>query len=136
MEKYGIRDYRGGGRASPRETAARVAAGAVAKLLLKNFNINIVAFTKQVGNIMLNKSYLEFDLSTSLKNEIRCPDDELAKKMIELIRQVKKEGNSIGGAVQCIIQGCPAGLGEPVFNKYDADLAAAMMSINASGVLK
>lgn len=132
QEKYGIRDYRGGGRASARETAARVAAGAIAKLLLRKFNINIIAFTKQVGDIRINKNYLDLDLSVTLKNKIKCPDPELTAKMIELIKQVKKEGNSIGGVVQCIIQGCPAGLGEPVFNKFDSDLAAAMLSINAA----
>lgn len=130
--KYGIRDHRGGGRSSARETAARVAAGAIARLLLAKNNISIYAYTDQIGNIKLDKPYSELDLESTYQNDVHCPDSETAAKMHSLIEQVHQEGDSIGGVVFCVIKNCPSGLGEPVFDKLEADLAKAMLSINAS----
>lgn len=130
-KKYGIRDYRGGGRSSARETIARVIAGAIAKQILEKEGIIIRAFVNQVGNIKLTKHYSEIDLSNSENNIVRCPDDETASKMIEAIENVKKEGDTLGGVIQCVIKNTPIGLGEPVFDKLHAVLAHAMMSINA-----
>ncbi len=130
-KKYGIRDHRGGGRSSARETAARVAAGAIAKLILQKKNIQINAFVKQIGNIVLAKKYDEIDFSAIEKNIVRCPDETVAAQMISLIATTKENGDSIGGVVQCVVQNCPIGLGEPVFDKLQADLAKAMLSINA-----
>ncbi len=130
-EKYGLRDYRGGGRSSARETAARVAAGAIAKLFLREQGIQIQAFVSQVGAIKLEKNYQELDLAETERNIVRCPDPEKAGAMIELIKKIRKEGDTIGGVVQCIVAGCPTGLGEPVFDKLHADLAKAILSINA-----
>ncbi len=129
--KYGIRDYRGGGRSSARETAARVAAGAIAKLLLKQEGITVNAYVSQVGELALNKPYQALDFSKTEDNPVRCPDPEVAEEMIKLIKQIRKEGDTIGGVVNCVIQGCPPGLGEPVFDKLHADLAKAMLNINA-----
>lgn len=129
--KYGHRDYRGGGRASARETAARVAAGAVAKLILKSENVNIRAYVSQVGTIKTETPYQNLDLSKIENNEVRCPDEPVAQQMIAHIKAVKKAGDTVGGAVTCVIRNCPAGLGEPVFDKLQADLAKAMLSINA-----
>lgn len=126
-EKYGIRDYRGGGRSSGRETVARVMAGAVAKQVLAPTNINFIAYTKQVGDIVAEN----FDFSQIEKNAIRCPDVQAAEKMIKLIEQCKNENDSIGGIVELVIQNVPAGLGEPVFDKLNAELAKALMSIGA-----
>jgi len=131
QEKYGRRDYRGGGRSSARETAARVAAGAVAKLFLQSLGISVQAFVSQVGALRLSKNYKELDLASAEDNIVRCPDQELAEQMIDFIKQVRKEGDTIGGVVQCVVKGCPTGLGEPVFDKLHADLAKAIMSINA-----
>lgn len=130
-EKYGIRDYRGGGRSSARETAARVAAGAIAKLYLDIKDIHISAYVSQVGDLKLEKSYLDLDLSKTEDNIVRCPDQDAAEKMITLIDNTRKERDTIGGVVTCVIQGVPSGLGEPVFDKLHAELAKAMMSINA-----
>ncbi len=130
--KFGHRDYRGGGRSSARETAARVAAGALAKLLLRTQGIDIQAFVCQVGPLELKKSYTELDLSLTESNDVRCPDQGLAKEMIALIKQIRKEGDTIGGAVMGVIRGCPPGLGEPVFDKLHAELGKAMLSINAA----
>jgi chorismate synthase len=130
-EKYGIRDYRGGGRSSARETAARVAAGAIAKLLLKQIDVEINAYVSQAGNIKLNKSYLELDLTRTENNIVRCPDDEIANEMIALIDQTRKNQDTIGGVVSCVIKGTPVGLGEPVFDRLHAELGKAMLSINA-----
>lgn len=129
--KYGIRDYRGGGRSSARETAARVAAGAVAKLLLRHYSVSIEAYVSQVGKLSTTKSYGELDLTQTESTAVRCPDLEVAPKMIEYIKSVRKDGDTIGGIVNAVIKGCPAGLGEPVFDKLHADLAKAMLSINA-----
>ncbi len=129
--KYGRRDYRGGGRSSARETAARVAAAAVAKQLLLREGVRVSAYVSQVGPVVLNTSYHELDLSQAERNPVRCPHAETAAEMERLIRQVRKEGDTIGGVVSGLVQGCPPGLGEPVFDKLQADLAKAVMSINA-----
>ena len=131
QKKYGNRDYRGGGRSSARETAARVAAGAIAKLFLQKAGITIKAYVSQVGNIELKKSYQELDFSKTEDTPVRCPDLEVAEEMISLIKQTRKEGDTIGGVVSAIIEGSPIGLGEPVFDKLHAELAKAMLSINA-----
>ncbi len=130
-EKYGIRDYRGGGRSSARETAARVAAGAIAKLMLKEFGITFHAFVSQVGDLKLNKHYTELDLSQTETNDVRCPDAEVAQQMFDYIDQVRKDQDTVGGVVTGVIQGVPAGLGEPVFDRLHAVLGQAMLSINA-----
>ena len=130
--KYGIRDYRGGGRSSARETIARVVGGALAKTALRQLGMSITAFTSQVGPIRLEKDYRECDFSLIDTNPVRCPDPALAKEMEEYIFHVKEEGDTIGGVVTCVIQGCPIGLGEPVFGKLQSALAAGMLSINAA----
>ena len=130
-QKYGVRDYRGGGRSSARETAARVAAGAIAKLYLNAKDIHVNAYVSQVGNLKLEKSYQQLDLNKTEDNIVRCPDSHMADKMIALIDTTRKERDTIGGVVTCVIRGVPPGLGEPVFDKLHADLAKAMMGINA-----
>jgi len=132
LQKYGIRDHRGGGRASARETAARVAAGALAKLILLKHNIHITAFVSQIGNIALNKNYKPCDSSAIESDVLRCPDKKVSIQMEQLLRQLHGEGDSTGGVVSCFIKGCPAGLGEPVFDKLHAELAKAMLSIPAA----
>lgn len=131
QQKYGIRDYRGGGRSSARETITRVVAGAIAKLYLKKLNIAFTAYTSQVGGIMLDKDYTEYDFSLIESTPVRCPDPEKAWQMIDLIREVRAKGDTIGGVVSCVIKGVPVGLGEPVYGKLHAALGAAMLSINA-----
>lgn len=128
-KKYGLRDYRGGGRSSARETAARVVAGAIAKQILKD--VSISAYTSSVGDIYLEKPYQDLDLSATESNDVRCPDAEVAQQMINKIKAIRKEGDTIGGTVTCVIQNVPVGLGEPVFNKLHAELGKAMLSINA-----
>ena len=128
-KKYGLRDYRGGGRSSARETASRVVAGAVAKQLLPNIKIN--AFVSSVGTIFLDKPYQDLDFSKTESNPVRCPDEATAVKMEELIRDIRKQGDTIGGTITCVLQNVPLGLGEPVFDKLHADLGKAMLSINA-----
>ena len=128
-KKYGLRDYRGGGRSSARETASRVVAGAVAKQLLPNIKIN--AFVSSVGTIFLDKPYQDLDFSKTESNPVRCPDEATAAKMEELIRDIRKQGDTIGGTITCVLQNVPLGLGEPVFDKLHADLGKAMLSINA-----
>ena len=130
-QKYGIRDHRGGGRSSARETISRVVAGALAKLALNQLGITIQAYTSQVGNIALDRDYQRYDLSLTETNAVRCPDPEKAKEMEQLILEVKADGDTIGGVVTCVIKGCPAGLGEPAFGKLHASLGSAMLSINA-----
>lgn len=130
--KYGHRDHRGGGRASARETVSRCVAGAVALHILKKLGISITAFTSQIGEIALSDNYKIYDLSNIDSNAVRCPDPETATRMINLIDEIKSEGDSIGGIVTCIAQGVPAGWGEPVFDKLHADLGKAMLSINAA----
>jgi chorismate synthase len=128
--KYGIRDYRGGGRSSARETAARVAAGAVAKLLLQRLGVTIQAYVSQVGDIKA-PHYTQLDLRKTEDNIVRCPDAAVAEQMIALIDQVRLDRDTIGGLVTCVIQNTPVGLGEPVFDKLHAELGKAMLSINA-----
>lgn len=131
QSKYGIRDHRGGGRTSARETIARVVGGAFAKMVLRQKGINITAYTSQVGPLALDKAYTAYDFTEIERNPVRCPDSEMAEAMGELIKQVKAEGDTIGGVITCVIQGCPVGLGEPVFDKLHAQLGAAMLGINA-----
>lgn len=129
--KYGVRDYRGGGRSSARETAARVAAGALAKLLLAHVGVNIQAYVSQVGKIRVTKGYQELDLGLAEDNAVRCPDPVVAQEMFDYIDGVRKKGDSVGGVVNAVIKGVPAGWGEPVFDKLHAELGKAMLSINA-----
>ena len=129
--KYGIRDHRGGGRSSARETAVRVCAGALAKLALKQLGVTVQAYTSQVGDIVLGKDYTAYDLSAIESNVVRCPDCEVAAAMERLILDVKAAGDTIGGVVTCVLKGLPVGLGEPLYNKFTSSLAAAMLSINA-----
>jgi chorismate synthase len=129
--KYGNRDYRGGGRSSARETAARVAAGALAKLVLKSIGVEITAYVSKVGNMALTTPYQELNLALAEENVVRCPDPNLAQQMFEYIDQTRKNGDSIGGVVSCVCTGMPVGLGEPVFDKLHAELGKAMLSINA-----
>ena len=128
-KKYGIHDYRGGGRSSARETASRVVGGAIAKQIISNIKIN--AFVSSVGDIFIDKPYQELDFSLIETNVVRCPDSEKAAKMEQLITKVKKEGDTVGGTITCVIQNVPVGLGEPVFDKLHAELGKAMLSINA-----
>lgn len=128
-KKYGIRDYRGGGRTSARETANWVVAGAIAKQLISHIKIN--AFTSTVGEIHINKPYQDLNFDLTETNAVRCPDTEVAEKMISYIKEIKKQGDTIGGTITCVIQNVPIGLGEPIFNKLHAQLGKAMLSINA-----
>ncbi|WP_452222021.1 chorismate synthase [Lacinutrix salivirga] len=128
-QKYGHRDYRGGGRSSARETACRVVAGALAKQVLKEVKIN--AFTSSVGDIFIDKPYQDLDFSKTESNIVRCPDTASAEKMITKIQDIKKQGDTIGGTITCVLQNVPIGLGEPVFDKLHAELGKAMLSINA-----
>ena len=128
-QKYGFRDYRGGGRSSARETAARVVAGAIAKQFLAPMSFQ--AYVSQVGEITLDKTYDQLDLSISETNDVRCPDSEVAARMEQYIKEIKKQGDTIGGIIDCVIKNVPVGLGEPVFDKLHAQLGKAMLSINA-----
>lgn len=130
-KKYGIRDHRGGGRTSARETVCRVVGGALAKMVLNRHGIEVHAYTSQVGAIKLDKPYTELNFATSETNAVRCPDTETAEAMAALIRKVKAEGDTVGGVITGIIKGLPAGLGEPVFDKFHARLGASMLGINA-----
>jgi len=130
-KKYGIRDYRGGGRSSARETANWVVAGALAKQLIAHINIDINAFTSSVGDIFMEKPYQDLDFAKTESNIVRCPDTESAEKMITRIQEIKKQGDTIGGTITCVAQNIPVGLGEPIFNKLHASLGHAMLSINA-----
>jgi chorismate synthase len=127
--KYGVRDYRGGGRSSARETISRVVGGAIAKQIMPNIKIN--AFTSSVGDIFIDKPYQDLDFDLIESNAVRCPDAASASRMEEYIKQIRKEGDTVGGTVTCVIQNVPAGLGEPVFDKLHAELGKAMLSINA-----
>ena len=128
-QKFGIRDYRGGGKSSARETINWVVAGALAKQLLSDIEIN--AYVSSVGEIFCVKPYQDLDFSKTESNEVRCPDAETAEKMISKIKEIKKEGNTIGGTITCVIKNVPVGIGEPVFSKLQAELAKAMLNINA-----
>lgn len=130
-QKFGIRDFRGGGKSSARETVNWVVAGALAKQLLPS-NIQINAYVSSVGEIFCEKPYQHLDFSKTDDNEVRCPDPESAEKMIQRIREVKKAGDTVGGTITCVIQNLPAGIGEPVFGKLQAELAKSMMNINAA----
>ncbi|MDO9261046.1 MAG: chorismate synthase, partial [Flavobacteriaceae bacterium] len=129
QQKYGLRDYQGGGRSSARETANWIVAGAIAKQLIPSIKIN--AFTSSVGKIYINKPYQALDFSQIESNAVRCPDQEKATQMIAEIESIKKQGDTIGGTITCVIQNVPIGLGEPIFNKLQAQLAYAMLSLNA-----
>ena len=131
-QKYGIRDHRGGGRASARVTISRCVGGALAKLALRRLGISISAYTSQIGDIALEPDYRLYDPSLAEQNAVRCPDTAKAMEMEDLLKRLKSEGDTIGGIVTCIVKGCPAGLGEPEFGKLHATLAAAMVSINAA----
>ena len=128
-KKYGFRDYRGGGRSSARETASRVVAGAIAKQFLSSIKIN--AYVSQVGNLKLNTPYQDLDFSAIENNPVRCPDPKMATEMEAYIKAIKKEGDTIGGVISCVVSNMPVGLGEPVFDKLHAELGKAMLSINA-----
>ncbi len=130
--KYGVRDHRGGGRTSARITISRCVGGALAKLVLNQLGITVQAYTSQVGPIALPGSYQDYDLSLTEQNAVRCPDPATSKEMEALITQIKSEGDTIGGIITCVVKGCPVGLGEPEFDKLHAQLAAAMLSINAA----
>lgn len=131
QEKYGIRDYRGGGRASARETACRVVAGAIAKQFLAKQGISINAYVSQVGSVKMSQSFLEINTENIEKTIVRCPELDVANKMIDLIKSIKKEGDTIGGKITCVINNLPTGLGEPVFDKFQAQLGRAILGIQA-----
>lgn len=131
FEKWGIRDHRGGGRSSARETISRVVGGAFAMLYLRQMGVTVEAYTSQVGNVCLEGDYKDYDLTKREANDVRCPDQETAKRMADLIMEVKREGDTIGGVISCVIKGLPVGIGEPAFGKLHAQLGAAMLSINA-----
>lgn len=131
QEKYGHRDHRGGGRSSARETACRVVGGAIASLLLKETGITVNAYVSSVGDVSVKTDYRSLDLSKTYSNEVRCPDEHMARFMTNAIEKVRKEGDSLGGIVSCVVKNSPVGLGEPVFQKLHANLAHAMMGINA-----
>ncbi|GAB3649999.1 chorismate synthase [Echinicola sediminis] len=131
QEKFGVRDYRGGGRSSARETAARVAAGAIAKLFLKHLGMEVNAYVSQAGHIKLDKPYQELDFAETEKNIVRCPDPKVAEDMIEYIDEIRKNRDTVGGVVSCVVKNAPVGLGEPVFDRLHAELGKAMLSINA-----
>ena len=130
FEKFGTRDYRGGGRSSARETASRVAAGSIAKMLLKHYDISVQAYVSQVGDLKLEKTYQELDLNKTEENIIRCPDQKTADLMIDYIDEVRKSRDTVGGIVSCVAKGVPPGIGEPVFDRLHAELGKAMLSIN------
>ena len=129
--KYELRDHRGGGRSSARITISRCVGGALAKLALRQLGISVQAYTSQVGDIALERDYRLYNLDLTEQNAVRCPDQEKARQMEQLIEQVKAEGDTIGGIITCVIKGCPTGLGEPEFSKFHAELGAAMLGINA-----
>lgn len=131
FEKFGTRDYRGGGRSSARETAARVAAGSIAKMLLSHYGISVQAYVSQVGDLKLEKAYQELDLNKTEDNIVRCPDQKTAERMIDYIDEVRKSRDTVGGIVSCVAKGVPPGIGEPVFDRLHAELGKAMLSINA-----
>jgi chorismate synthase len=131
QEKYGIRDYRGGGRQSARETVARVLAGSFAKMLLRKMGIQIQAFVSQVHQIELTKPYWQLNLAQAENNAVRCPDAAVAQQMELAIEEAKLAGDTLGGVITCVVKHVPVGWGEPVFDKLQADLAKAMLSINA-----
>ena len=130
-KKYKNRDHRGGGRSSARETANWVAAGAIAKKILKDIGININAYVSKVGTVEIEKAYTKLDLQNTETNIVRCPDKKYAEKFISIIDQARKNRDTVGGIISCVITGCPVGIGEPIFGKLHAELGKAMLSINA-----
>lgn len=130
-KKYSVRDHRGGGRSSARETISRVVGGAFAQLALSRLGIRVTAWTSQVGDIVLERDYRELDFAEIERNAVRCADSAVAARMQDLILRVKADGDTIGGCISCVVTGCPVGLGEPVFGKLHAALGAAMLSVNA-----
>ena len=136
QSKYGIRDYRGGGRSSARETTCRVVAGSIAQQLLQEIGVSIIAYVSAVGHIKVNKSYKDLDLRTIDNNIVRCPNSEYSDKMIKEIEGFQDEGDTIGGEITVIATGVPPGWGEPVFDKLHADIGKAMLSINAVHAFK
>lgn len=132
QQKYGIRDHRGGGRSSARETASWVVAGSIAKQILATKGIQFFTYTKQIGSLIYKTDHQRFDQNKIHTSPVRCPDENMSKKMITYLEELKQEGDSIGGIVSCVIQGVPVGIGSPIFNKLQADLAKAMLSINAA----
>ncbi len=130
--KYGIRDYRGGGRASARETLVRVIGGAIARQYLKKYDINVLAYVHQIGDVAIDKCHQEIDVEMIEKSELFCPHPDKTRQMLDLLNNIRLAGDSIGGSISCIIKGVAAGLGEPVFDRLEADLAKAMLNINAS----
>ena len=130
-KKYKNRDHRGGGRSSARETANWVAAGAIAKKILKDIGININAYVSKVGTVEIEKAYTELDLQNTETNIVRCPDKKYAEKFISIIDHARKNRDTVGGIISCVITGCPVGIGEPIFGKLHAELGKAMLSINA-----
>ncbi|MDZ7740630.1 MAG: chorismate synthase [Bacteroidota bacterium] len=132
QQKYGIRDHRGGGRASARETAVRVVGGAVARLYLLQYDIRIMAYVSAIGKMKLDIPYADFDPAVIEESPVRCPDQDLSIKMTAFLEKIREEEDSIGGIVSCKVKGVPAGLGEPVYEKLNAKLASALMSINAA----
>lgn len=131
-QKYGLRDHRGGGRSSARETIARCVAGALAKLALRQIGVSVQAYTSQIGALELDRDYHKYDLSLTESNKVRCPDPQMAAQMEQLVAEVKAKGDTVGGVITCVISGCPVGLGEPVSGKLHAALGGAMLSINAA----
>ncbi len=130
QQKYDIRDYRGGGRSSARETANWIVGGAIAKMILQQINIQITAFVNKVGNIQVNKKYTELNLNNIYNSPIRCPDEAIAQSMLQLIDTIQQKGDTLGGVILCVAQNVPVGIGEPIFEKLQAQLAHAMLSIN------
>ena len=130
--KYGLRDHRGGGRSSARVTISRCVGGALAKLALRPLGVSVTAFTSQVGDISIGRDYTRYDLAEAERNAVRCPDANTADRMEAAVRQALANGDTVGGVVDCVVRGCPVGLGSPVFGKLHSDLAAAEMSINAA----
>ncbi len=131
-QKFGLRDHRGGGRSSARETACRVVGGAIARQLIAQQGISVQAYVSQVGDIIIGTPHTELDLSAVFSSDVRCPDPASAERMTQAIEHVRAEGDSLGGVVSCVVKGLPPGLGEPVYDRLDADLAKAMLSINAT----
>ena len=131
QKKYGLRDYRGGGRSSARETTNWVVAGSLAQQILRDVGVSIKAFVSSIGSVRFDKCYKSVDLSKIDENVVRCPDSEIANRMIEEVEKIKKEGDTIGGEITCIATGVPVGWGEPVFEKLHAEIGKAMLSINA-----
>lgn len=132
LQKYGLRDHRGGGRSSARETIARVVGGALAKIMLRHFGITVSAYTSAVGDVRLEQTYEHLDLAAAESNAVRCPDPSVAERMKACIESARDAKDSVGGVVTCVVRGVPAGLGEPVFDKLQARLAYAMLGINAA----